>query len=108
VPELKVWAARALVFVLVVVAGGLAAWVVRELIWQTGLGGADRALGGLFGFARGVLIVGLVVIGMQSTGIDQDPWWQGSRLKPYTDQVAEGIRYYGAIGSAYFRDQEIA
>lgn len=106
-PELKIWAARVLIFVLVLIAGGLVSWVVRELIRGSGLSGTDRTLGSLFGLARGVLIVGLVAIGMQSTGLDQDPWWMQSRLRPFSNQIAEGIRHYATIGSAYLREQEI-
>ncbi|HEX5418824.1 MAG TPA: CvpA family protein, partial [Gammaproteobacteria bacterium] len=107
-PELRTWTARAVIFVLVIIAGGLVAWVVRELIRHTGLGGTDRLLGGLFGFARGVLIVGLAVIALQLTGLDQDPWWQHARLKPYSDRVAAGIRYYGSLGRDLVRDQRSA
>jgi membrane protein required for colicin V production len=107
-PELRIWAARAAIFVIVLIAGGLVGWFVRELVRHTGLTGTDRALGGLFGFARGVLIVGLLAIGLQLSGLDQDPWWQQARLRPYSDRIAEGIRHYGSLGSAYLKDQAIA
>ena len=106
-PELRLWASRALVLILALLAGGVVAWLVRELIRHTGLSGPDRALGGVFGLARGVLIVGLAVIGLQLAGLDQDPWWQQARLRPIGDRIAEGIRYYGSLGGAYLRDQEI-
>lgn len=106
-PELKIWAARAVILVLVLIAGGLVSWVVRELIRHTGLSSMDRTLGALFGFARGVIIVGLAVIAMQLAGLDQDPWWQRSKLKPYGDRIADGIRYYGTLGSEYLREQQI-
>jgi membrane protein required for colicin V production len=106
-PELKVWAARVVIFVLVLIAGGLVSWVVREVLRGTGLSSTDRTLGGLFGFVRGVLIVGLAGIAVQFTGLDQDPWWQQSRLKPFSDRVADGIRHYATIGSAYLREQDI-
>ncbi len=107
-PDLRTWAARATVFVLVLIAGGLVAWLVRELIRHTGMGGTDRTLGGLFGFARGVLIVGLAALALQQMGLDKDPWWQQARLRPYSDRVAAGIRYYGALGAAFVRDQRTA
>lgn len=106
-PELKIWAARALILIGVLIVGGLAAWFARELIRGIGLGGVDRAFGGVFGLARGVLIVGLAVIGLQLTGLDRDPWWQAARLKPWGDLVAERIRYYGEAGTEYLRDQDI-
>jgi membrane protein required for colicin V production len=80
----------------------LTAWFVRALIRHSGLGGTDRLLGSLFGFTRGVLIFGLVVIVLEFTGLDQDPWWQGASLGSYGEQVADGIRYYAALGGRYF------
>jgi membrane protein required for colicin V production len=106
-PGLKLWAARAAILILVLIAGGLIGWAVRAVVHTTGLGGMDRLLGGAFGFARGVLIVGLAVIGLELAGLDQDPWWQESRLRPLANQVADGVRYYGSLGSAYLREQEI-
>ena len=107
-PELKIWAARAIVFVVVLVIGGLVAWLVRGLVRATGLDATDRALGGIFGFARGVLIVGLIAIGLQLAGLDQDTWWQEARLKPFSDQIAEGIRHYAALGSRILEEQDLA
>lgn len=107
-PELKIWTARVILFVAVLIAGGIVAWFARTLIRATGLSSTDRTLGGLFGVARGVLLVGLLVLGMQFSGIDEDPWWQRARLKPYGDRVAAGIVYYAEIGSRYIEEQELA
>lgn len=106
-PELKIWAARIIIFVLVLIAGGLVAWFVRELILHTGLSGTDRALGGLFGLARGALIVGLVAMVVQMLGVEGDPWWQEARLRPFCNQIAEGIRYYAELGSQYLAEHEL-
>lgn len=106
-PELRIWTARAIVFVVVMLIGGLVSWLVRELVRHTGLSGTDRLLGGLFGLIRGVLIFGLVVIALQLSGLDQDPWWQQALLKPYGDQIAEGIRYYAELGGQYLQEQDI-
>lgn len=95
-----------ILFVLVLMAGGLVAWFLRTLIRATGLSSTDRSLGGLFGIARGVLIVGLLVIALQFSGMDQEPWWQRARLKPYGDRVAAGIVYYAELGSQYIEEQE--
>lgn len=105
-PELRVWAARIVVFVIVLVAGGVLAWMARGLVKHTGLTGTDRSLGALFGVARGVLIVGLGVIGMQFAGLDQDPWWQRSKLRPTSSQVAEAIRYYAELGGRYLATRD--
>jgi len=106
-PELRIWAARVVIFVLVLAAGGLIAWFAREIIRHTGLSGTDRTLGSLFGLGRGAIIVGLAVIALDFAGLDQDPWWQQAKLKPYSDRIAEGIRFYAALGSRYLEEQEL-
>jgi membrane protein required for colicin V production len=100
-PELKIWAARALIFILIMIAGGIVAWLVRELVRATGLSGTDRVLGSLVGLGRGALIVGLAVIVLDYAELSSDPWWQEAKLKTASDRVAEGIRYYAALGSSY-------
>ena len=97
-----------IVFLVVLIAGGIVAYLVRELIRHTGLGSVDRSLGALFGFFRGALIVGLVVIVIELAGMDQDPWWQQSRLKPISERIAAGIRYYAELGSRMLAEQELA
>lgn len=106
-PELRIWAARVLIFVAVLVVGGLAAWLLRALVRGTGLSGTDRSLGALFGLARGVIIVGLVTIGLGLAGLDQEDWWQTARFRPFSDRVADAIRYYAEIGSRYVREREL-
>ncbi len=104
-PELRLWAARIIVFVLILVIGGLVAWLLRAVIRSTGLSGTDRSLGGLFGVFRAVLIVGLMTIGLQYFGLDEESWWESARLRPVSERVADGIRYYVAIGNRYIEEQ---
>jgi len=55
----------------------------------TGLSGTDRFLGMAFGAARGALLV-VVAIGLISLGpVQQDTWWQESRLIPQFLLVAD-------------------
>jgi membrane protein required for colicin V production len=103
-PELRVWAARAIIFVAVLVVGGLLAWLMRALIRRTGLSGTDRSLGALFGLARGVLLVGLLAILIDISGLRDESWWDEARLRPLSEQVAEGILYYADLGSRYLEN----
>lgn len=107
-PEARLWVARAVIFVLVLALGGLIAWLVRQVIKVTGLSGMDRVLGSLFGLGRGAIAVGLMVIVLDLVGLDEDPWWQEAKLRPYGDRIADGIRYYAAIGSRYVQEQDLA
>jgi membrane protein required for colicin V production len=99
--EVRIWIARGVIFALVLVVGALASWVARQLIRHTGLTGVDRMLGGAFGFARGVLIVGLLVLALDFLDLDQDGWWQSARFRPYAEQVAAAVKKYAELGTRY-------
>jgi membrane protein required for colicin V production len=104
-PELRIWAAGIIVFVVVLVVGGLVAWLARSLIRRTGLNSTDRALGALFGVARGLLIVGLAAIAIEFAGLAGESWWSDAKLRPFSEQVAEGIRYYAELGGQFIETQ---
>lgn len=103
-PEVKLWVTRGVIFLLVLVFGGLMAGLVRQVIRHTGLTGTDRMLGSLFGLGRGAIVVGLSVIALELAGLDQNAWWQEARLRPYGDRIADGIRHYAALGSRYIQE----
>ncbi len=91
-PSLQLWLARGILFVAVLIAGAIVNYVLGLLVRGTGLSGTDRMLGMLFGFGRGVLVVGVLVIAGQFAGLADDPWWQDSRLLPYGEQLADSMR----------------
>ncbi|HEX5046999.1 MAG TPA: CvpA family protein [Gammaproteobacteria bacterium] len=105
--EVRTWAARFAIFVFVMLVGAVTAWLARALIKGTGLTGLDRLLGAAFGLARGAVLVGLGVIALEFSGLDQDSWWQNSQLKPYVDQIAAAVRHYAELGSRYITDRQV-
>ena len=106
--EVRLWTARVIIFVVVLVIGGLVSWLARKLIRHTGLSGLDRTLGAAFGALRAAVLVGLAVIVLQFAEIDQEPWWQGARLRPYAERIAEAVRYYAELGTRYLQEQPLA
>ncbi len=103
-PEVRIWAARVIVFVLALLVGGLISWLARKLIRHTGLSGLDRLLGAGFGVLRAGVLIGLAVIVMEFLGLQQEPWWQEARLKPYADHAAAAVKYYAELGNRYLQD----
>jgi membrane protein required for colicin V production len=99
--EVRVWIARGLIFAFALVLGGIASWLARQLIRHTGLSGIDRMLGAAFGVARGILIVGLLVLALDFLDLDQDGWWQTARFRPYAEQVAAAVKKYAELGTRY-------
>jgi membrane protein required for colicin V production len=102
--ELRLWLARVFIFVGVLVVGSLVSWLARKLIRHTGLSGLDRTLGAAFGVLRAAVLVGLTVIVLQFAELDQEPWWQEARLRPYAERVAEAVKYYAELGTRYLQE----
>lgn len=97
-PVLRLWAARVVVLVSILILGGLLTALLSFLLDQTGLTGTDRLLGGLFGLGRGAVLAAIIVIALQFTGFDEDPWWAESKLIPYAEPVADLLRDVAAEG----------
>lgn len=104
IPQLRIWAARLLIFSVIMMLGLLLAWAIHKLVNSTGLSRPDRFLGTLFGLLRGGIIVGLVVIGLQLGGMNQETWWLGAELREYCEQAAEIVVFYAQLGGEYLQD----
>ena len=68
----------AVVFLLTLVAGGLTIALVTKLISVVGLRPIDRALGGLFGLIRGLLMLMALVLVVGMTPLHKHDEWQAS------------------------------
>ncbi|KPY39842.1 CvpA family protein [Pseudomonas syringae] len=88
-PSARVIASCTILFVATLLVGAMVNFLIGELIRVTGLSGTDRFLGMVFGAARGGLLV-VVAVGLLSLGpVQQDQWWQQSRLVPQFLMVAD-------------------
>jgi len=96
--ELNLWAGRAIVFAVVLAVGGLLGWGISKLIRMSALSGIDRFLGSMFGAARGVVLMALLIIGGQFAGFDNDEWWLQSRVIPHFEVVADWIKVMAPKG----------
>ena len=79
-PELRQLAAFGVLFIVIIILGE-----------KTGLSGTDRALGMVFGLARGAaLVTALIMLGGLVGGPGQGNWdaWRESRLVPYFQPLA--------------------
>lgn len=91
-PMLRLWVARAAVFVAVLFAGSFLVWIVGYLVRDSIITGTDRVLGLLFGLARGVVVVALLVLALELFGLSAEPWWQQSKLVPYAARAGQELR----------------
>lgn len=87
-PSARIIVGYGLCFLGVLLLGALLRFAVSRLVESTGLSGTDRLLGMIFGFARGVLLVALLVFFVGFTAFTRDPWWQNSILLPQFQRVA--------------------
>ncbi len=71
---------------------GLLSLAVDAMIKASGLSLADRGLGGLFGFARGIVIVLFAVILCGMTSIPQQDFWKNALLSPMAETGARTVK----------------
>jgi membrane protein required for colicin V production len=79
-PLLRLAVAWVLIFVIVLLLMALARLAVQGLIRALGLSVSDRALGVLFGMARGGLIVLLLVALGGMLSLSRERWWREAYL----------------------------
>lgn len=91
-PSVRLGLAFALLMILSLAVGGLVNYLVIRLIQSTGLSGSDRFIGMIFGAARGILLVVVLVLVAGLTPFPADPWWQESALIPYFEELALWLR----------------
>jgi membrane protein required for colicin V production len=71
---------------------GLASMAIGALVAASGLSLADRGLGGLFGLARGIVIVLAVVILCGMTAIPKQAFWQDALFSPLAESGARTLK----------------
>jgi len=80
------------IFIGILLLGGMIVYLLVKLVDSTGLGGTDRLAGLLFGVAKGVLIVSILVLLAGVTPVAKEPWWSQSKLIPSFESVAKWLR----------------
>jgi membrane protein required for colicin V production len=103
----RMWAARVIIVVATLIAGGLLGWFFGIVLDSAGLSGTDRAIGMVFGLARGILLAGLLVMVLDMMGFSESPWWDESKLIPYVAPVADIVRHAGEDGLEYLEDLDL-
>lgn len=71
---------------------GLLTLAIDAFVKASGLSLADRGLGGLFGLARGIVIVLFAVILSGMTSIPQQDFWKNALLSPMAETGARTVK----------------
>ena len=91
-PALSHAAALVLIFVAVLIAASLLAAMLGGLVKLVGLGPYDSLLGGLFGAARGSLILLMLTLLAGLTALPKTQTWQASLIHGPLERVAIKIK----------------
>lgn len=70
----------------------LLSMAIDAVVKASGLGLADRGLGGLFGLGRGLVLVLAAVLLCGMTAIPQQPFWKEALLSPLAETAARTVK----------------
>ncbi len=83
---------RLVILVLVLLIGWVVGMLLSYFTRSAGLGPLDRVIGLLFGIVRGMVLMGLMIIGGELLHLNQEEWWNRSKLVPYGETVGDWLR----------------
>lgn len=72
----------------------LVSFLIGQLVDTTRITGTDRLLGIVFGIARGVIIIAVLILLAGLTPFPQDPWWHQSLLIDHFQVIAMEMRKF--------------
>lgn len=91
-PTARLGIAFALLMIVTLMVGGLVNYLVIQLVERTGMSGTDRLVGMVFGAARGILLVAVLVLLAGLTTLPREGWWIESTLVGYFEELAFWLR----------------
>ena len=81
-------------FLAVLIFGAVFSYFLSFLILKSGMSGFDRFLGMIFGCARGILLIAVVLLLISTTSFVQDSWWKESVLIPHFKVLVDWLRAF--------------
>ena len=90
--EIRLLVSYVIVFIIVLVALSVLAILASKLVKVVGLGASDRAVGGIFGLARGVLVVMILVLLAGLTALPRQSAWRDAVLRGPLEAVAGYVK----------------
>ncbi|MFN3750481.1 MAG: CvpA family protein [Thiobacillus sp.] len=88
-PSLAYFAGFGVIFLAVLIGMLLAGHALAALVKAVGLGGADKTLGGVFGLAKGLVILTGLTIAAGLTSLPRTDFWKQARLSGSLQAMAE-------------------
>jgi len=91
-PTVRLGVAFAALMIATLVVGGLVNFLIIQLVERSGMAGSDRLIGMVFGAARGVLLVAVLVLLAGLTPMPEEDWWLESGLVGYFQELSYWLR----------------
>ncbi len=89
--ELRRVASFAAIFICTLIVVSIISYIIYRLFALAGITGLDRSLGGMFGLARGVIVVALLILLAIFANFAPHPWFQSAKLVAYFAPVTDLI-----------------
>lgn len=86
--------AFSILLIVVLIIGGLINYLFSQLVDKIGFSGTDRILGFAFGLARGILLIGVLVLLGNMGGATEAPWWGKSQFIPQFQGIAHWLQRF--------------
>ena len=91
-PSLRLGVSYVVLIVATLIVGAMINHLSGELVRKTGLGGTDKFFGLFFGFARGGIVILIVIAGLfYLAPVHEDIWWEESVIIPYVVKAVEWL-----------------
>jgi membrane protein required for colicin V production len=90
-PDVRKAAAFIALFLVTLVLIAVLSHFISKAISGSALKATDRTLGMVFGALRGILLIAVITILIQSSPFAKEGWWTGSALKVYFIQIAQYV-----------------
>jgi membrane protein required for colicin V production len=91
-PTARLGIAFGILMIATLIVGGLVNFLIIQLVERTGMSGTDRFIGMVFGAARGILLVAVLVLLAGLTPLPQEAWWHESAMVGYFEELALWLR----------------
>ena len=90
--EIRLLVSYVVVFIIVLVALSMLAILASKLVKIVGLGPSDCVVGGVFGLARGMLVVMILVLLAGLTALPRQSAWRDASLRGLLEAVAGHVK----------------
>ena len=97
--------AFAILFLVTLILGGLIAHLISILISKARLNLADRSLGMIFGFMRGIIVIGVLLLLVQMVMPERPAWCKESYFVPHFQKLVDYLHGFFPIDNNNLEEQ---